>query len=271
MLNLYFLILTIFLFFLSFFSYLRIVFFKEGNNWKIPFSLKLAVFSLTLTLIVRTLEAQHSPFAGVFESLPFYAWAIMIIYLFVAVIWKMEILGAFAIPLVLILLLISLIFLGGELKPLLPVLKSYWFEIHVISALLGYATFTLAAFSSILYFFQNYLLKRKRKLIGFFNNIPSLDTLDKVCYRFVVLGFPLFVLGIISGAIWAQNAWGSYWNWDPKESAALITCFFYAAYIHARMISGWQGKKVNLILLFAFISVIFTYFIVGILPGSHRY
>lgn len=228
-----------------------------------------AVIFHTIALIIRTFESKHLPFAGLAESLSFYSWMIAVLYIIIAPRWKIEVIGAFAAPFSFILLFASL-FSSWEIAPLNPALQSYWFGIHATIAFLGYSAFTLATCSAILYFIQSKLLKEKH-LSGIFQKIPSLEVLDRACYKLVILGFPLIAMGIVTGAFWAQNAWGSYWNWDPKETASLVTALFYATYIHARIVAGWQGKKVNLLLIIAFICMLFTYLGVGFVQSQHKY
>ena len=124
----------------------------------------------------------------------------------------------------------------------MPALQSRWLYVHTTLAFLGDAFFVIAFAGGVLYLVQERQLKRRHPG-AFYHRLPSLDLLDRVNYRSLTIGFPLLTLGIITGAIWAENAWGSYWQWDPKETWSLITWFIYAALVHARLTVGWRGRK----------------------------
>ena len=126
--------------------------------------------------------------------------------------------------------------------PLNPALKSKWLVIHTVVAFLGYASFAVAFGAAIIYLMQERFLKR-RKIGGLFQRLPSLDTLDEINYRCLTFGFPLLTVAIISGAIWAETAWGTYWSWDPKETWSLITWFVYAALLHGTADHRLAGEK----------------------------
>ena len=126
------------------------------------------------------------------------------------------------------------------------------------------AFFTLSFITSLLYFFKAKSKNPKRD--------PILLSLDEISYQSVVFGFPFLSLGILSGAIWAEQAWGSYWAWDPKETWSLITWFIYAAYLHLRFVMGWREARAAFISIIGFLSVIFTYLgVTYFLPGLHSY
>jgi len=105
-----------------------------------------------------------------------------------------------------------------------------------------------------------------------FQRLPNLQILDEINYKLITLGFPLLTLAIITGALWAESAWGSYWRWDPKEVWSLITWFIYALVLHARLTAGWRGRKAAMLSIAGFISVIFTFFGVNLLlKGLHAF
>jgi cytochrome c-type biogenesis protein CcsB len=145
----------------------------------------------------------------------------------------------------------------------MPALKSNWLLIHVVTAFLGYAAFALAFGTAILYLLQE---RRPRA------SLPPLPLLDSLIYRTTVLGFLLLTLGIATGAVWAETAWGRYWSWDPKETWSLITWFIYAALLHARQLKGWHGHRIAWLAVLGFMAVLFTYFGVSfLLTGLHSY
>jgi len=152
-----------------------------------------------------------------------------------------------------------------------PMLDSWWFPIHVGLAFLGNAVFAVAFIAGVMYLLQERMLKNKR-LSALFFRLPSLDTLDSLNYRCLTWGFPLMTMGIISGAVWAHSAWGSYWRWDPKETWALISWFVYAALLHGRLAIGWRGRRAALLAIIGFLCLLFTFLGVNLLlSGLHSY
>ncbi|XPS89020.1 putative cytochrome c biogenesis protein [Desulfosarcina variabilis str. Montpellier] len=152
--------------------------------------------------------------------------------------------------------------------PLLPALKSNWLIAHVVTCFIGYAGFAIAFCLSLM------LLARKETRDGrgsIWTKIPDRRSLDDLTHKMVMLGFLFLTLGIITGAVWANSAWGRYWGWDPKETWSLITWFIYATFLHARLMRGWQGRKAAILSIVGFGAVLFTYLGVNLLPGLHSY
>jgi cytochrome c-type biogenesis protein CcsB len=155
--------------------------------------------------------------------------------------------------------------------PLDPMLKTWLFPVHISFAFLGNAAFALAFGAGVMYLIQDRMLKSKR-FTGIYRLLPSLDTLDRVNYTCLSFGFPLMTLGIISGAVWANTVWGTYWSWDPKETWALITWFVYAALLHGRMTVGWRGRKAAIFSIIGFLLLLFSYLGVNLLVnGQHTF
>jgi cytochrome c-type biogenesis protein CcsB len=226
--------------------------------------------SHTLALLTRYVEAGYTPVTNLYESLSFFAWMIIGVLLIANVKYKIKVLGAFLTPIALILMLFALA-LPKEIVPLAPVLKSFWHPFHVIFAFLGNAIFTLAFCCGVMYLIQEHQLKSKR-LGAITQRLPSLKVLDDLNYQTLTYGFPLLTLGIITGAIWAEYAWGRYWNWDPKETWSLITWFLYAALLHQRLTVGWRGRKAAIMAIVGFLAALFTFLGVNLLlPGLHTY
>ncbi|UCF78304.1 MAG: c-type cytochrome biogenesis protein CcsB [Candidatus Eiseniibacteriota bacterium] len=217
----------------------------------------------TLFLAFRTVESGHFPFADLFESLCTFVWLVVALYVFlIERAFKERALGAFVIPLVALfqLLAIARPSVPTELE---PILQSGWFEVHVSLALLSYASFSLAFVTGTMYLVQAELIRSKR--VGFvFSRLPSLQLLDAMGYRSVSLGFPALTLAIITGSVWASTAWGSFWSWDPKETATLAMWLFYAAYLHARFVGGWQGRRTAILGILGFCLVFVTFLVVGV-------
>lgn len=254
-----------------------VVFYMLATFWKTRFFQRSSwwvffaggAFHLVFT-VTRTVESGRWPFLGMFESLSFMALMLTVVYLFTEKRLRSASLGVFAAPLVFLLLSIGA-FHPREAAPLVPVLKSYWYPIHAFVAFFSYGFFGIAFLGAIVYFVQEWLMKKKLAL-GLHRIFPPLETIDTLCYRLIAIGFPLITLGIITGAVWAQSAWGAYWNWDPKEIGALIIWICYAVYLHFRFVGGWQGRRTNIILIIGFIFVLLTFYGVNYLPtGLHKY
>ncbi|MEA3428737.1 MAG: c-type cytochrome biogenesis protein CcsB, partial [Thermodesulfobacteriota bacterium] len=158
--------------------------------------------------------------------------------------------------------------ISDRIQPLIPALKSNWLIAHVVTCFLGYAGFAIAFGVSLLYLFKK---KDKAGKTGAFIHFPESHVLDELTYQTITFGFLFLTIGIITGSVWANSAWGSYWSWDPKETWSLITWFIYATLLHARMMRGWTGKRIAYLSIIGFIAVIFTYFGVNLLPGLHSY
>jgi len=218
----------------------------------------------------RFIEAGHTPITNLHESLSFFSLAIIGIFIVFERKYKLYVLGSFVTPLALILLALSTTF-HSAIVPLNPALKSNWLAVHTIVAFLGYGAFTISFAASVMYLIQSHFLKSK-KFGTMFHRLPSLDTLDEISYRCLTFGFPLLTFAIISGAIWAETAWGTYWSWDPKETWSLITWFVYAALLHGRLTTGWRGRKAAILSIIGFFIMLFTFLGVNLLmPGLHSY
>lgn len=245
---------------------------KSKNFGRLPVLKTLIAFSFqTLSIILRSVRAGHPPMATLFETFSLLSWIIVLLYLLqVRSRVNHKSLGAFIIPIVFIMNAIGITSVS-EIVPLQPALQSIWFFIHVPLCFFGYACLTIAFCSSIIYFIQDRNLKIKN-LTASFQKLPSLMDADDLCYKMVTIGFTLLTVGIITGSFWAQSAWGSYWQWDPKETWSLITWLLYAIYLHTRLIGGWRGKRTNLVIIIGFICVVITFLGVNyIIGGLHTY
>jgi len=226
--------------------------------------------SHSLALLTRYVEAGYTPVTNLHESLSFFAWMIIGILLIANLKYKIKVLGAFLTSIALILMLFAFA-LPKEILPLAPVLRSFWHPFHVTFAFLGNAIFTLAFCCGVIYLIQEHQLKSK-KMGAIAKRLPSLKVLDDLNYQALTFGFPLLTLGIITGAVWAEYAWGRYWGWDPKETWSLITWFLYAAMLHQRLTVGWRGRKAAIMAIVGFMSLIFTFLGVNLLlSGLHTY
>jgi cytochrome c-type biogenesis protein CcsB len=268
---------TTFAYFASFMLYLLLmVMGKEilGRLGTIVTSLTL--FGHTFAIILRwvesyRLEIGHVPLSNLYESLIFFAWSIILLYMLVEWRTKNRSIGPFASLLAfLIMIYASFTNVDSGIQPLVPALKSNWLIAHVVTCFVGYAAFGIAFGLSIMYFLKRLENKEKGRL--FLKVIPQISILDELNYQMIIIGFVLLTLGIITGAVWAHSAWGRYWGWDPKETWSLITWLVYAAVLHSRMIRGWRGKKMAFLSIIGFFCVVFTYLGVNlVLSGLHSY
>lgn len=218
----------------------------------------------------RYAAAGYMPIASLFESLSFFAFATVLVFLAFEYRYGLRVMGAFVAPVVFVFGLLSAL-LPGEVRPLPPILDSYWMPIHVLMLFFGYAVFAVAFGAAIMYLLMERELKEKR-MGAIFRRLPSLDVLDAVNSRCLQIGFPLLTLGIITGSIWANYAWGSYWSWDPKEVWSLGTWLLYAALLHGRFTAGWRGRRAAILAIVGFCTVLFTFLGVNLLlPGLHSY
>jgi cytochrome c-type biogenesis protein CcsB len=228
-------------------------------------------------IILRWVESYemgfgHAPLTNMYESVVFFAWTIIALYLFIEWKFKIKIIGAFATPFAF--LAMAYASFSGEISksisPLVPALQSNWLIAHVITCFIGYAAFAVAAALGIMYVMKNKADDRHAETIP--SRLPPLSMLDDLIHKTMVFGFIWLSAGIITGAIWANSAWGTYWSWDPKETWSLITWFFYAITLHARYTRGWAGMRIAFLAIFGFVSVLFTYYGVNfLLSGLHSY
>ena len=184
-------------------------------------------------------------------------------------------LWAFVLLPVLILLAVSGRWLYSNAAPVMPALQSYWLPIHVSVVSLGSGVFLVAGIASILFLLRTSRLgdpETEGTLSRLVQRFPDAQTLDRIAYRTTIFAFPIFGFGVIFGAIWAEEAWGRYWGWDPKETVAFIAWVIYAAYLHARSTAGWRDKKAAWINVAGFVAMVFNLFFINlVITGLHSY
>ena len=267
---------TTFIYGLAAILYISSWVFKKPLSGRLAFWVALiGVAGNTAGIIMRWMESYrlgfgHAPLSNMYESLVFFSWTIVIIYLVIERQYKNAVIGAFATPLAFLAMAYASMSpnVSDRIQPLIPALKSNWLIAHVITCFLGYAGFAIAFGISFMYLFNQGDVEGKSNLLAHF---PKPRVLDELTHQMVMFGFLFLSIGIITGAVWANSAWGSYWSWDPKETWSLITWFIYATLLHARMMRGWYGKRIAYLSIIGFMAVIFTYFGVNYLPGLHSY
>lgn len=253
---------------------------------------------LSLLLGWRWFENGYFPLSNLYESLLFFTWGITLITVLLEYLTSLTFLGSIVSPISLFVVGFATLSLPDGMQkaaPLVPALKSNWLMMHVSIMMISYSTLVVGSLLSIVFLI---LTKGKTVMlagssIGSFNiqnlgdkktsNTDSeenflgkrmnlLQSLDNLSYRVIGLGFPLLTIGIISGAVWANEAWGSYWSWDPKETWALITWMVFAAYLHTRITQSWKGKGPAVLASIGFIVVWICYLGVNFLgKGLHSY
>ncbi len=216
----------------------------------------------------------HAPLSNLYESVVFFAWTIVLIYIYLDFRYRYRVIGAFVMPFALLAMAWAQLGLNDGIQPLVPALQSDWLLYHVITCFLGYAAFAVACGISIMYLIKasSEAEGEKGAGSGLLSMFPPVRVLDDLNYRAIMIGFPLLTLGIITGAVWANYAWGTYWSWDPKETWSLIVWFIYAAFLHARITKGWVGKRAAWLSIIGFAATIFCYLGVNLLlSGLHSY
>ena len=221
----------------------------------------------TAALVLRGIEAGRLPMTNQYEFATCFAWALCLVSLIFMRKYRFNVLGAFAMPVVFLMMGYAAM-QSRDIKPLMPALQSGWLAFHVSTAIIAYGAFGVSAALGAIF-----LIRGRMKEEGFLaRHIPDADRVDQIAYRSVCLGFLFLTITIITGAIWAERAWGSYWSWDPKETWSLVTWIIYAVYLHLRLRRGWKGKAAAVFAVIGFICVIFTYIGVNtFLPGIHSY
>ena len=232
----------------------------------------LATGLLTLALVLRGIWAGRVPWGNMYEFSISSAWGVLVVFLAVSTRRDLRWLGLFVVAPALLTLGLAVTVLYTEAAQLVPALKSYWLVIHVSAAIICAGAFTVAASSAALSLIQSRHERSGRVWHGPMSNVPSAEKLQTFTSRLIAFSFPLWTFSVIAGAIWAENAWGRYWGWDPKETWALITWLVYAAYLHARSTAGWRGDKASWIAILGLVTFLINYFGVNIFVNSlHSY
>lgn len=222
----------------------------------------LAFAFLTAWLVFRTIATGHGPFANMYEFSVAFAWGTVGAYLYSERRYHLRTIGLIALPIALAMLLYATT-IPAAADPLVPALQNnFLLTVHVAVAIVAYGCFSIAFGAAVLY-----LIQPEQGRSG----LPRPEILDEISYRAVVVGFPFMLLVIVLGAVWAEVAWGTYWGWDPKETASLVTWLIYGAYLHARVVRGWRGRRSAWLLVLGFGATLFTYFGNLFFGGLHSY
>lgn len=271
------------LFVLSTLAYFGGLFFKSDYTSKIASVLAWSGITFGLVgMMVRWRESYlinpeygHIPVSSLYEVFILFAVVTTLIYLHYEQKLRTRAIGGF----IMLVISAAVAFLlwytfdkgAHEIQPLVPALKSYWMKIHVPANFIGYGSFSIAAMVGLAYIFKEKMqaINPQSKMV---QTMPSLESLDDLMYKVIALGFGFFTIATILGALWAAEAWGGYWSWDPKETWALIVWLNYAAWLHIRMTKGWRGRPMALWALIGLVVVTFAFLGVNMfLSGLHSY
>lgn len=230
---------------------------------------------LLACIVLRGLSTSRVPWGNMYEFINLTSFCGLVAGAVVLRRPQYRALWVFVLVPVLILLTVSGRWLYSHAAPVMPALQSYWLPIHVSVVSLGSGVFLVAGVASILF-----LLKMSRfgeagadTVFGrIVSRLPDAQTLDRIAYRTTIFAFPVFGFGVIFGAIWAEEAWGRYWGWDPKETVSFIAWVVYAAYLHARSTAGWRDRKAAWINVVGFVAMVFNLFFINLVTvGLHSY
>ena len=250
-------------------------------------------FFIALQLVLRWVISGHFPISNLYESLYFLVWGISLGQLLIEREYQFPLIPSIAIPIELITVAFACFVLPEDLKSsanLVPALRSSWLVMHVSVVMLSYSALIIGSLlsASVLFIDRDQVLEIRSSSTGIggfkmknsysLNNLvepikfSDSEQLDTLSYRSILVGFVLLTLGLISGAVWANEAWGTWWSWDPKETWAFISWLFYAAYLHMRISKGWQGRRPAILATSGFFIVLICYIGVNFLGiGLHSY
>jgi cytochrome c-type biogenesis protein CcsB len=213
-------------------------------------------------------EPARVPWGNMYEFTLTGALGVAVIYLGLLRTLRLRWMGLFVTGFLVVVLMLANLTLEQAAGPLVPALHSYWLVVHVGAAILATGAFAVGALASLAFLLKA-RLQGNARASGVLELLPATDALDRLAYRLHAVGFPLWTFAaLIAGPIWAEYAWGSYWNWDPKEVWAFITWVIYAAYLHARATAGWKGRAAAILALIGFASLLFNFIGVNFFFGQ---
>ena len=219
----------------------------------------------TVALIVRAVELGAPPLGSLGDAISVAVWVVVALELMIEQRSGVRVLGAFVLPIV---VLLSLKALTTRPASLAPVLASAWIWIHIALAMVGFAAFVFNFVGALMYLLQERQLKNKRPG-AFYYRLPSLETLDRLTFRTLALGFPFLTVGLLLGAIWARTAWGSALTFDPLAFFSLVAWVIYAGNLAGRAAAGWHGRRAAYFAIFGFAALVLTLSAGFFLPGRH--
>jgi cytochrome c-type biogenesis protein CcsB len=242
---------------------------------RVALALTVLAFGLHLAgLVARGLAAGRAPWGNMYEFSTAAALAAVGAYLVLLRRHDLGYLGIWVVSTALLTLGLAVVVFYTDAGELVPALRSYWLVIHVAAAVLAAGVFTVGAVASVLFLLRDRAERRAGagRPGGYPGRLPASEALDRLCYRLHAFGFPVWTFAVVAGAIWAENAWGRYWGWDPKETWAFVTWVVYAGYLHARATAGWRGRRAAAVALVGYLALTFNYVGVNLwITGLHSY
>jgi cytochrome c-type biogenesis protein CcsB len=284
--------------------------FRRDAIWQVSRAVAIVgVAANVVSIVARGFAADRVPWGNMYEYSSFLALLVVVGALVVVEgVYKVRSLTGFALMFSVLTMAVAVSFLYVGPGPLVPALNSYWIKIHVQAAIWGSSLFALGGITTIAYLVMDRVERRRVERLGSRTPppimggaidvgtddadapvdlvadpaedvapaprrlVPSAASLDRLAYRIIALAFPIWTFAVIAGAIWAQEAWGRYWGWDPKETWSFITWVIFAGYLHARATNGWKGRRAAVIAIVGFVSLLVTYYAVNLwVVGLHSY
>jgi cytochrome c-type biogenesis protein CcsB len=251
----------------------------QAGRW-VQAAMALAAIAVTahaVAVVTRGLAVHRAPWGNMYEFVTALTCIAAMFFLFVMIRYRAWTLGVFVMGAIVVALGLAETLIYTAAGQLVPALQSYWLDIHVTAMTLATGIFFVAAVLGLVYLAvdrhtRRVAAGRAQPGNGIVRRLPSIEQLDRLTYRTVVFGFPIWTFGVIAGAIWADQAWGRYWGWDPVETWAFITWVLYAAFLHARATAGWRGRRAHYIQLLGFAALVFNIMIVQVfITGLHSY
>ncbi len=235
------------------------------------------VVAHTVAVVTRGLAVHRAPWGNMYEFVTALTCVAAIFFLYAMIRYRAWTLGVFVMGAVVVALGLAETLIYTAAGQLVPALQSYWLDIHVTAMTLATGIFFVAAVLGFVYLTVDRYARRVAagRAVpdnGIVRRLPTIEQLDRLTYRTIMFGFPVWTFGVIAGAIWADQAWGRYWGWDAVETWAFITWVLYAAFLHARATAGWRGRRAHYIQLLGFTSLIFNILVVQVfIAGLHSY
>ena len=229
-------------------------------------AVRTATTLVALSLLSRWWATGHAPWASMWEFSVAFTGGALLFYVVFEYWYAQPTLGVLLLPFVLIVMVVAAVFFPSQVQPLVPALQSRGIlAAHVGAMVIAYGAFSVSFGAASAYVIQGGSRER-------FPRLPRSKVLEEIAHKSVVVGFPVMAAGIALGAYWGDSAWGRFWGWDPKETAALTTWLIYGIYLHLRPLPRWKGMPSAVLLVVAYCAVLFTYLAVNLwVTGLHSY
>ena len=259
----------ILLYLLSTVGYILYLFAQKDRYHRLAYRVMMGGFVIhTVLIIYEFFRIGHIPAQNLHQTLVIAGWSLAGVFLMIKYRYRLNILGVFAAPLTTAVMIAAFWVPSVSMEPA-PLFKSLWLVFHIVMIFIAEASLALACGTGILYLIQENAIKTKSHKF-FFKRLPSLESLDRTGYGFIATGFTLLTIGLITGFVYAQLAWGKFWSWDNKEIWSVISWLIYAALLHGRLVSGWRGRRAAVMAIIGFVALLFTFFGVNFLLEGHH-